>query len=215
MVNTQGRLYTLDLLNHSRHGTTTTIRPLSALAFTDKALEKFRPHPLLTLLGFKRFAGQYWTISAGDVFWSSEHVAQVGSVLHIKDIEIRPIASKKRALQQSIKIYTRIIFDLAMLGFLLAVTMFSSGAIKEPKWWARLAEYCFEYSPYVLMWLSFAIIIPVAQATKAWGAATSPFDKDLAALGLAKPNQKYAPGTNCLNCMLKKYIRKFLGQGGR
>ncbi|WPE29279.1 hypothetical protein PshuTeo1_50450 [Pseudomonas hunanensis] len=114
-VNTQGRMYALDLSRGASGSITKSIKPKCALLFTDKALEKFKPHTTKTLFGYKKFFGQYRTVQFGDVTWKKSDTTRKGKVLRIKDIEIVKIAERKRWAWQHTKVAGVKLLDWLML----------------------------------------------------------------------------------------------------
>ncbi|QVM93903.1 hypothetical protein JYG34_13225 [Pseudomonas entomophila] len=143
-VQTQGRLYTLnfDKSFMSKLGVTKAIKPRSALLFTDAALEKFTPHPILGLHFFKRLFGQHWSREFGDVVWDRRDTVCEGNVLRIKDVRIIPIEGGVRRWWQRIKVATVVTVDLALLGFVLAVLALTyfQAALGTEHWLVVLAE---------------------------------------------------------------------------
>lgn len=212
-VNTQGRVYTLDLFKHSRYATTSAIAPKSALVFTGKALEKFKPHPLFTLLFFKRFMGQYWTRAVGDVIWTPADETAHGDVLHITDIQIIPVVGMERKCRQYAKIFLRYLGDIFPFalgaGIYLLVHSDMNTAIE-----LHLNQYITWYK--VGFWLFIAclavsMIFALIQQAKRWGAVAAPFQVDLQALGLVSSNPVYAPDTNCLCYKTRALCKRALG----
>lgn len=212
-VNTQGRVYTLDLFKHSRYATTSAIAPKSALVFTGKALEKFKPHPLLTLLFFKRFMGQHWTRSVGDVIWTPADETAHGDVLHITDIQIIPVVGMRRKCRQYTKIFLRYLGEIfpfvlgAGVYFLVHSDM--NTAIE-----LHLNQYITWYK--VGFWLFIAclvvsMIFALVQQAKRWGAVAAPFQVDLQALGLVGSNPVYAPDTDCLGYKTRALCKRAVG----
>jgi len=200
-VNTQGRLYTLDLFDHSPGHTTASISPRCVLIFTDKALDKFELHPWFTLLGFKCFNGQYWTRKVGDVTWSSNDQRIHGNVIHIRDIQIVPIRSKRRARCQSLKINTRRLFDWGLISFLLAVWGVYLFARNDSRVAAVMdtVNHCVQHYYHwgVVLW-SLAYLVASAWASKTFYASRVSFTRDLVALGLVRTAARYVPDTDCL-----------------
>lgn len=198
-VNTQGRVYTLDLFKHSRYATTSAIAPKSALVFTGKALEKFKPHPLATLLFFKRFLGQYWTRAVGDVTWTPADETAHGDVLHITDIQIIPVVGIGRKCRQYTKIFLRYlgeIFPFALVagGYLLVHSDMNT-AIES-----HINQYITLYKAGFWLFISclgVSMIFALVQQAKRWGTVAAPFQVDLQALGLVGSNPVYAPDTDC------------------
>ncbi|OZY39745.1 hypothetical protein CJF43_21290 [Pseudomonas fragi] len=198
-VNTQGRVYTLDLFKHSRYATTSAIAPKSALVFTGKALEKFKPHPLATLLFFKSFLGQYWTRAVGDVTWTPADETAHGDVLHITDIQIIPVVGIGRKCRQYTKIFLRYlgeIFPFALVagGYLLVHSDMNT-AIES-----HINQYITLYKAGFWLFISclgVSMIFALVQQAKRWGTVAAPFQVDLQALGLVGSNPVYAPDTDC------------------
>lgn len=119
-VNTQGRMYAIDLARGASGSITKSVKPKSALLFTDKALEKFKPHTAQNIHGFKKLFGQYHTAKFGDVTWKKSDTVRKGKVLRIKDVEIVRIAERKRWAWQLTKVVGAKLLDLVVMYFVLA-----------------------------------------------------------------------------------------------
>ena len=122
-VNTQGRVYTLDI-NSKFANTSLAHNPQSALVFTHKALNHFHRHPWELMHFWKRPTAQYRTIKLGDITWLKKDTKLIDkNILQIRKVS-RSTDNNKRIIWQKIKFAvvraTNYSFSLILLLLLLS-----------------------------------------------------------------------------------------------
>ncbi len=114
-VKTQGHAYALDDLDN-KSGATSRFEAKSLIVFTEQAAEVFQRHPAVTLMGWKRFFGQYWTRKfLHDIRWNASDAFRCGDVLVIRKAELVPIEEDGRRVYQWLKRGLVFALDAAIL----------------------------------------------------------------------------------------------------
>jgi len=125
-TNAQGRVYCVANLKTSR-GTTKIIHAQSLISFEGQALELFAKHPMMTILGFKRCGGQYWSKRFGDLQWDATDAFYCDRVWVVTNARIVPIKPVSRFIWQRTKwlviktvdIFLAILISLALIDVVL------------------------------------------------------------------------------------------------